>query len=208
MAGQNDINNLRSAFAIPDSVLIIAARTLIPPKPVQVANQPDYNIDQTDSRDQALYKSALGTPVYSDITFQGGQYSTNTPGVNNIFPSLTYQAVLITVSQAKKIIKTEIQGRDGTVKEYIGLDDYAVSINGIITGPNGHYPIDEVSDLKAILDAPIAIDVACTYLQNLGIHSLVVESYTLEQKEGGYSYQTFSISCISDVPQELRLTNV
>lgn len=208
MAGQNDINNLRSAFAIPDSVVIIAARTLLPPKPPIPASQPNYNIDQTDNQDEPLYTSALGTPVYSDITFQQGTYSTNTPGVNKTFGPITYQAVLITVSQAKKIIKTEIQGRDGTVKEYIGLDDYSVTINGIITGPNGHYPIDEVSALKAMLDAPIAIDVACTFLQALGIHSMVVDSYTLEQKEGGYSYQTFSISCLSDTAQELQFLNI
>lgn len=205
MAGNNDINILRNAFAIPDSVVIVAARTLVPPKPVTPAQQPDYNIDQTVTADQELYRSALGTPVYSNIVFQKGSYSTNTPGVNKSFDQLTYEAVLITVSQAKKIIKTEIQGRDGTVKEYIGQDDYAVTINGIITGPNGHYPVDEVIALKAMLDAPIAIDVACTYLNNLGIQSLVVDSYTLEQKEGGYSYQTFSISCISDVPQELKI---
>jgi len=208
MAGQNDINNLRSAFAIPDSVVIVAARTLVPPKPTIATAQPGYNIDQTDSRDQALYASALGTPVYSDITFQSGSYSTNTPGVNKSFGPLTYQAVLITVSQAKKIIKTEIQGRDGTVKEYIGMDDYQVAINGILTGANGHYPIEDVTALKAMLDAPIAIEVACTFLNSLGIHSLVVDSYTLEQKEGGYSYQTFSLSCISDIPQELNLLNI
>ncbi len=208
MAGQNDINNLRQAFQIPDSVTIIAARTLIPPAKPVVAGQPTYNIDQAITADQELYRSALGTPVYANIEFSAGEYQTNTPGVYKQFGPMRFEAVLITVSQAKKIIKTEIQGRDGTVKEYIGLDDYAVSINGIITGPNGSYPIADVSSLKKILDAPKSLDVSCTYLQNLGITTLVVDSYTLEQKEGGYSYQTFSISCISDVPQELQILNI
>jgi hypothetical protein len=124
------------------------------------------------------------------------------------WPQLRYEAVLITVNQAKKIVKTEIQGREGTVKEYIGMDDYAVQVNGVITASNGRHPATEISDLKKMLDAPIPIGVACAYLQNLNIMSMVVESYELGQQPGGYSYQQFSITFVSDVPQELRLSNV
>lgn len=208
MAAQNTLNQIRQAFAIPDSVVIVSGPSVFPPKPTKPAAPPNFNIDQTDNLDKELYRSALGTPVYTNIEFLAGRYETNTTGVFKTFGPLKYEAVLITVSQAKKIIRTEIQGRNGTVKEYIGDDDYEVGINGIITGPNGHYPTDEVAELKAVLDAPIAIEVACTYLQNLGIHSLVVNGYQVDQKEGGYSYQTFSISCISDIPQELRLTAI
>lgn len=208
MAGQNALNQIRQAFQIPDSVVILASTALLPPKPIAAKKQQDFNIDQTDNRDKELYRSSLGTPVYTNITFQAGTYETNPPGKTVSYGPVTYEAVLITISQAKKIIRTDIQGRDGTVKEYIGLDDYQVTINGIITGPNGHHPKDEVADLKAILDAPVPIDVACTYLQTLGIDSLVVDTYEIGQQEGGYSYQTFSISCLSDVPQELRLANV
>lgn len=208
MAGTNQITRLRQAFAIPDSVTIIAAHNLLPPKQKAPAAHSDFDIDDTDTADEELYRSSLGTPVFANVEFLQGQYETNTTGVFNQFGPLRYEAVLMTVSQAKNIEKTKIQGRNGTVKEYIGDDDYAITINGIITGPNGHYPIDEVAELKKVLDAPIAIDVASRYLQNLGIHSIVVESYDIEQKEGGYSYQTFSLSCVSDIPQELRLTNI
>ena len=240
----NSLNNLRSAFAIPDSVVIVTEKNLFPPAANQPAAQPDYNIDQTNNLDPELYRSSLGTPVYADITFMQGAYTENIPKfekqnyevintvfdktlgfpittkelipgvsatnevINKTYGPLTYQAILIAVTQTKKIIKTEIQGRNGTVKEYIGLDDYAVTINGIITGPNGHYPIEDVNNLKAMLDSNQPIDVACKFLQILGIHTLLVESYQLDQKEGGYSYQTFSISCLSDVPQELKLINV
>ncbi len=59
-----------------------------------------------------------------------------------------------------------------------------------------------------MLDAPVPIPVASEYLNNMGIYYLVVESYELGQEAGGYSYQTFTISTLSDYPQELRLTNV
>lgn len=164
------------------------------------------NINQADNSDKELYRSLLNTPVVSNITFYAGKYIDNN-GVQKVFDGLVYEAVLLNVSQAKKIIKTEIQGRDGTVKEYIGMDDYQVTINGIITGPNGRYPLEEVRSLKDMLDAPIPIEVACTFLQNLDVHTLVIENYEFPRQEGGYSYQQFSITAASDIPQELKIKN-
>lgn len=211
MGTVNELTQIRQAFNIPESVTILATTPLYQAAALKL-DKPNiaatYTIDQTTSQDPYLYLSALGTPVYTNIEFLKDSYETNVTGLFRDTPNLKYDAILITVSQAKKIIKTEIQGRDGTVKEYVGRDDFQVTINGVITGKNGHYPIDEVALLQQILNAPIPIPVASTYLLNLGINSLVIESYELAQEAGGYSYQTFSITCASDVPQVLRLTDV
>jgi hypothetical protein len=159
--------------------------------------------------DPALYKSSLGTSVWADLTFgdkvnlENNKWTDNNGKVQSFNP-VTYYSLLVTVSQAKKIIKTEIQGRNGTVKEYIGMDDYSVDVSGIICGPNGHYPIDEVRDLKKMLDAPIPLVITSWYLQNLDIDMLAVDNYELPQDEGGYSYQQFTIKLISDDPVELN----
>lgn len=222
MGSQNELIQIREAFKIPDSVVIsVLPRLNIFSSDIGKPNN-KYDINQTVYTDPELYKSQLGTPVYTNIEFLSKNYETKTKGLFKDTPgrkevgandgkdksALVFEAVLLTVNQAKKIVKTEIQGRDGTVKEYIGMGDYEISINGVITGGNGHYPIDEVARLKQMLDAPVPIPVVSTYLNNLGINLLVVESYELAQVAGGYSYQTFSITCTSDVPQELRLTNV
>lgn len=166
-------------------------------------NQFSGKISQTTNIDKELYRSSLGTPVLADITFKGGTY-TNNDGKTISFGDVKLITVLATVSQSKKIITTEIQGRDGTVKEYIGMGDYEIAVNGIITGDNGHYPDTEIRALKNMLDAPIAISVVSRYLQNLDIYNVVVVDYSFEQEAGGYSKQGFSISCISDVPVELQ----
>lgn len=162
---------------------------------------------QSPSRDASLGTSAMGTPIQANITFQAGEYIDDN-GDTQTWDSLTYDAALINVTQAKKIIKTEIAGKNGTVKEYIGLDDYGVQVNGIICGLNGVHPKDEIANLKKMLDAPVPIVVACAYLQNLGILNLVVDSYEIGQAEGGYSYQQFSINFIDDIPTELRIADV
>jgi hypothetical protein len=121
---------------------------------------------------------------------------------------MTFQAILISVSFPRVIIKTEIQGRNGTVKEYIGEGDAQIGFRGVICGANGQYPASEVVALLKIVQAPVEIPVICSYLHNLGIYTIVFEDRTFDQEEGGYSYQTFSFSAISDTPQELKISAI
>lgn len=154
-----------------------------------------------------LLGNSLGNPVWTNLTLMSGSYTDNS-GRTITFPRLDFETVLISVVLPRNIVKTVIQGRDGTVKEYIGESDAQISITGVICGLNGHYPIDEVNQLKQVIKAPIAIDVVSTYLQNLDIHSIVFEDREIAQDEGGYSYQRFSLNASSDVPQELRIEGV
>jgi len=191
---------------------------------------PAFNL--REPKDSPLSTSILGTPVYTDlvlmglsytdnisgktITLQNDRYAGSNPakapakGLSDEIGSSFYmrlETVLITVDQPIKVVKTEIQGRNGTVKEYIGADDAKITINGIITGNNGVYPRDEVARLKRWLDAPISKDIVAWWLGNLGIDKLVVENYSIPQVQGGYSYQIFSIDAVSDLPVELRITS-
>ena len=175
---------------------------------METINRYAQNIPKTTNADKPIGTSKLGTPVYSDIIFQAGSYEGPTQGQTISFPQVQLQAVLMTVDQAKVIIKTEIAGRNGTAKEYIGLSDYQISINGIITGDNGVRPTQDISNLKKMLDAPVVIQVASSFLQEMGIDNIVVDSYNLPEMEGGRAYQTFTISCSSDIPQELRIADV
>lgn len=154
-----------------------------------------------------LLGSTLGNPVYTNLTFMSGSY-TDSSGRVISFPRIDFEAVLITVSLPRNIIKTVIQGRDGSVKEYIGEADAQITVNGVITGTNGHYPIDELNQLLQVIKAPIAIKVISTYLQAIGIYSIVFEDRQLHQEAGSYSYQQFTLNAISDMPQELRISGV
>lgn len=187
------IEQVKQAFRIPSIITIRKASDVIV--------IPDSGVVS----DAPIYYSQLGTPVFSDITFKAVQYTDNAGNVINT-TDLTYAAVLLSVDQAKKIIKTEIQGRNGTVKEYIGMDDYSIKVQGIITGGNGIHPRNEIASLKRMLDAPVPIPVISAYLQNLGINNAVVQSYSFAQEEGGMSYQTFSIDLLSDEPQDIVLS--
>lgn len=163
-------------------------------------------VNQDNAKDAELYTSALGTPVVINLKFASVEYTDLLTGRQKFTSELTFDTVLCTVSQAKRIVRTEIQGADGTVKEYIGLDDYSVQINGIICGDNGRYPATEVNALKQMLDAPVAVPVISSFLNRLGIYNVVVMDYAIPQEAGGYSKQDFSITALSDTPLELQIT--
>lgn len=195
-------NNLkRSAFNLGSG--LIRAYNI---NGLQVLQAPksEYQINQLTTQDVELYKSALGTPVLIDLTFQAGSYTDENNALQS-FDQIILQTVLITLGQTKNIVKTEIQGRPGTVKEYIGLGDYTLNINGIITGTNGSYPKDQVAALKNMLVAPVPIKVTSWFIQLWDINNIVIDDFNINPEEGGYSYQPFTIDASSDYYSPLRL---
>ena len=114
--------------------------------------------------------------------------------------------VLMDVSLTKNIIKTALQGMNGTVKEHISDGDYIINIKGALFGFNNGYPESVVLDLLHILKQPQSIEVDSNFLLHFDINEIVIENYKLEAKEGQGNYQFFEINAVSDVPQELSFT--
>jgi hypothetical protein len=154
----------------------------------------------------SLYKSELGTDVVQDITFKSVTY-TAPDGTQYTTPELKLYMMLLSVVIPKVIVKTAIQGVDGTVKEYIGQDDAQVTISGVLTAKNGERPQTQMQDLKSVVDARVPIRVVCDYLADLNIFELVIQSANFPQKAGGYSTQEFVLNCISDTPVEINFLN-
>lgn len=150
----------------------------------------------------SLFKTAKAA-----IKFKGGSYPTNIEGQTISFPDVTLYTALISVSQNKKIVRTDIAGRNGKVKEYVGMDDYQVTITGTLTGANGVQPLNDVLNLKKVLDAPCEIEVECEFLNQFGIFNLVVDSSDIPQDAGGISYQTYTLQCSSEIPAKLVISN-
>jgi hypothetical protein len=142
--------------------------------------------DRKKQSDKPLYNSALGTPVYCDLTVEEFTYTVDK--VSYTVPKIQIYDLLIDVSSSKNIVKTPIQG-----------------LNGTITGQNNQYPFEAVKNLDKLCSAPVAFKVNSRYLQNLDIDTIVIESIKWGQTEGGYSYQEFEISCCTDFPVELNL---
>ena len=119
----------------------------------------------------------------------------------------------------RTIKKTDIQGRDtGSVKEYISRKDWNVEIRAIISAgqpvnsnvekmnSDGVYPRWNMSEIWKLLQAPVAIQVKCWYLNQFDINYLVIEDgVDIQQVEGEYSAQRIVIPCVSDNPLIIKV---
>ena len=157
--------------------------------------------------DPAIAYSSLGNPILDRVTLMGGRYTDMRTNREVKFESIIIDAVLVTVNIASKVIRTEIQGANGTVKEYIGQDDAQITINGIVVAKNGSYPRDIVSKINNWINAPVSKGIVSNYLQNIGITDVVVMDASFGQEQGSYSQEKFTINCVSDEPVELKISN-
>lgn len=205
MSLKDDLNipqNANSLVKIGTEALVIRGYNSLPQR-----NDNPYKgkIPTPPETDKAIAISSLGTPVYSNLDIQAGAYTDDNGNTIN-YPSFRCDSVLFIVSQSKNIVKTAIQGRNGTVKEFISDGDYQISISGSISSKgNNIYPKDDVIALDKILKAPVAIAVNSWYLNQFGIHNIVIEYYSLPQQPGRNSQQDFQITATSDLPVILQL---
>lgn len=135
--------------------------------------------------------SWLGTLIWSDmiIRYEGTE--------------VYFDTVLFNVSQSKNIVKTALQGRNGTIKEYISDGDYVIDIRAAIVSQGREYPEDAVRNLVGLLAIPEALEIVSPLLQLFEVYSVVVEDYKLLSQDGFTNTQLVEINCVSDSPIEL-----
>lgn len=167
---------------------------------------PPFNGVDSYAFDSSLpsYTGYLGNAVLSDLDIDP-----KTTGYERI----QIPTVLFTVTQKKNIISTAVQGRNGTIKEYISDGDFQISIRGVLTSINGVYPKERTigntaifQDLFNICTLNKAVSVNSWYLKQFGIYNIVITDYNFPQNEGEYAMQPFEITAISDTPFELNIT--
>ena len=155
------------------------------------------------------YKSKLGTPVMSDLDID--------PKKESGLPRIQIPTVLFTINQKKNIISTAVQGRNGTVKEYISDGDFNINVKGVLVGDNGKYPklgfastsiggVSSVDYLISLFQINKSLEVNSWFLRQFNIYNIVITDYNFPQNEGEYSVQPFEFNAISDVPFELNIT--
>lgn len=162
------------------------------------ANMPPY------VSEEAIKKSYLGTPVIDNIEFTGGVY-TDLQGNEIEYPTLSLDTVLFDVSRSKRVIETQIQGRDNSIFEYIGNSNYEISATGVISNSDNIAPQDIARDLESIFNVPQQIAVVCSYLNEIfEIFNIVIKSHNITQVAGKRNELNFSFNASQDVSLEVN----
>lgn len=162
-----------------------------------------YNIPEPET-DEPIGTSPLGTPIFDDLTFPADQY-TNLFGDVIALEEVKLQSVLISVNRSKHVVKTPVQGRDGTVKEYISSGDFIISVSGVIASNDNTFPEVEAENLRLLCDANAALSVISSYLNDvIGVGHVVIDSDSYRQMRGTRNSIEIGFTCSSDVSRDIE----
>jgi hypothetical protein len=149
--------------------------------------------------------SALGTPIFDDITFPPGSYVDN-DGNEVEYAGLSLNSVKIVVTQSKNIIQTKIAGRDGTFKEYVSLSDFEVNVNAKVTELFNVFPADQLNNWKYLSFIPENIKVVSKFLNEyFEIFDVVIKDFDVSPVVGSLNEVQLNIRMLSD--ENLDLNN-
>jgi hypothetical protein len=150
--------------------------------------------------------SMLGMPVYSNLIIKAGSYRDNAGNVIAEYPDIRIDAVIMEVVTENNLITTDIQGRTGTVIEYVSARSPVINIKGrIMTDLPGAFPYDDVQNLIIALNTNKSLKIDSWFLNMFGIYSIMPKKKPFPQEEGGQEYQKFEFDAIADMPVVLRI---
>ena len=152
-------------------------------------------------------KSLFGTPIYDIVTFQAFTYTDeNGKEVNN--SAFDLELAIVEINKPRNIVKTQIMGRNGTVKEYMSDDDYQISITGSFLNKYAYRsPEDLMRYFDQITKAPIELKVVSNFLSYFEIFTIVIENSRIKQREGARNIVDYELQCVSDTPFEIQSEN-
>lgn len=125
---------------------------------------------------------------------------------NLIIEGLIINEVLISVSNDKNIVTTDISGRNGTIKEYINRGDYQINVNGFLVADFGNFfPISRVRRLREICELEREVVVSSAFLNHFNITTVVIDDWSISEEGGTHNSVPFSLSLLSDTPIEIKV---
>lgn len=168
---------------------------------------PMYNgVTYDDDYANGKLVGPFNVPIFDLVTFKGFDF-TDPSGNNWVLDHLEILTCLVEVKQDRHIVKTPIQGRNGTIKEYISDDDYYITINGLLSSNyQDIFPQEEMNSLMQFCQVPSSFEITSPLLNRyFNIHNVIVNNYNFNQVEGDRSNISFQLDLISDPSYEIKL---
>lgn len=148
---------------------------------------------------EAAKVSVMGTPVWDFIDLRPSYIE----GTGEQFGGYSFPLeTTIEPIRPKKIVETDIFGRDGNIEELIALDDWQLTIRGLIINyESTDYPEQQVKELQRVCELKTSLlECEGTLLTMLGIHYMSIHKLILNPQVGYSNIQAFEIEAKSKIP--------
>jgi hypothetical protein len=178
----------------------------------QKAQFPNYEAVRVLPQEESEIISAIGTPVFGDITFEEGAYHIYNKYTGAIETAkygaytLPYSCI-VDFSRDNNIIITPVLGNTGTVKEIYGIGDWDITIRGIAFNNDkaGNSAHEQINKLIRWADLCDSIAVGGSVFLSKGIDRMAIKSIDIQPIEAKWNVIPFIIEAISDEPIELTI---
>lgn len=195
---------MQIAFTIPQLLSMSAALGYTPAlaeavnRVLQAKNEIEYNAAVYDATKEIFYGDTYfpELPKFMPLTFQKS---------GDIDQDLILESAVVEVRNSKNVVITEIQGRDGSIKELINNGDYQISIRGMFAFKGMDWPRENVKLLRQYMELGSSIKVSHELLENLGIYEIVITDWDLPES-AFINIVSFTIQALSDNPAEYKLS--
>lgn len=158
-----------------------------PPARVDVSSAPGF----AATPQQGVAEHYLNTPLFMPCTINGW---------------LLPIEPLVSISGSSSIVRTPLPCWPGTVKENMGLDDYAITIRGVVLNEGSDdYPEADVLLLRSLCERGEPLDIQCPVLQLFNVNRFVIESFRFPADEGVQHYQAYELVGYSDFDLEVLI---
>lgn len=157
---------------------------------------------------EAEAKSWMGTPIIFQAKLMAGNYFVYKNGLpqREAFETIAFPpATMFSFRRAKNIVRTNVSGSDGTVKEIFGFDDWVIDVRGLcLDGPDvsAKQQLEQLLNFERVADA---IDVTGSQFAVRKIIKVVMEDWQDNVPQGKPGVIAFQCKLISDQPIELNL---
>lgn len=158
---------------------------------------------QAPSYETSTYNEQTGefTVVQNDnLLSPDGIQGVDENGKPTRLAGILIKGAIVDVNLVNNIVKTEIMGQNGSVKEYINQGDYQVTIRGFFDEflPD-LAPFQRTNLLNYYCTAPVSLSIVSDFLNSIfKINKIAVESCNIFQQQGVRNIQYFQINAISD----------
>lgn len=140
-----------------------------------------------------------GVPIFTSLTVHDAEdYEYRTKG-------LYFKDTLMDLNLERNIVKTIVQGLNGTIKEFISNGDWEINIMGMLVSDNKDTaPEKQIKEFNSLFMMKSSLRVSSPLLEALGIYSIVVTGIDLPNSAEIINIRPFRITAISDLPIELE----
>jgi hypothetical protein len=157
----------------------------------------DVTIKSGDGKYGSYYaKDVMGRDVFMPVTLG----------------SLFMPYVWLNISGSKRLVETPMTERRGSVHELINMEDYKISIKGLLIGHNGQFPEKDVEDLKTLWERQEAVSIKCVLTdifllstEHGGQDKVIITNLSFAENPGVEHVRGFSFDLVTDQEFELEI---